>query len=214
VTSDTPLARWARDRPEVPFLFFRGPRGHFEWLSFREAAEGRSQRRRDESPLPADLLATLEQLREPRAPADSGAASILNTAGERGRDVVVSWRSIDDPGERSFVEWATRAGAAIVVERHEAIPVDLILWARPTVLQGTHSDLRHFASEVDRRAPNWLRRRWLRRRLGRLRALIVEGGPADPSTDELARALARLDPELAARLAPARRAFGAAAPLV
>lgn len=161
--------------------------------------------------MPADVLAILEQL---RGPLESGSGDTLGTSGGRSRDIVVSWRSIDHPAERSFVGRAARSGAAIVVERHETIPVDLILWARPTVLQGTHEDLRRFVDEVERQAPIWLRRRWLRRRLGRLRALFAEGDSADRSAVELARALARLDPGLAARLTAAAPAGGAASPLV
>ena len=72
MTSDTALSRWARQRPESPFVFYRGQRGHFEWLSFAAASTLRAPGSAAGKSLPRDVEEFLDLARRVGAEEDTG----------------------------------------------------------------------------------------------------------------------------------------------
>jgi hypothetical protein len=89
------------------------------------------------------------------------------------REILVSCRPLADPAARSLLAWATRTGAALLLEPDRAAGAATAVWARPTLFHGTAQDLAILRRAVERR-PFWSR--W-RRRLpfDRLHTLFVEG---------------------------------------
>lgn len=174
---DPALAAWAARAPEAPFAFFRGPRGHFDWISFEDAEAHRQGTPRRPRWLPADLLDLLRFASDVEAPAASAALPPGPS-----RPVWIAWRPLATAEEAALAAWALRSGAAIVVERHDRIPLDLVAWARPTVVSETADAVADLLAGLERDAPKWLRRRWLRQRLGRLRCVLVESPPVGASS--------------------------------
>ena len=195
MTSESTLSVRARERPEAPFVFFRGRRGHFRWLSYAAAAAGKVTRSdgADWAPLEVhELVRFAGELEPPESP-DEAAAPFLRR--DKDRDVWISWRPLSAPSERSLAAAAIRGGAAIVVERRERFPLDLFLWARPTVVSASHDDLAAILARVEEEAPRWRRRGWLRQKLGRLRAILVEDAVAPDQLERLEIELRRLFPD-------------------
>jgi hypothetical protein len=171
------LEHRASEAPDAPFLFFRGARHDFEWISFGDAAAHRKGTLRR----PRELPSTVESLLDRAASVSpEGAAPLPRGAG---REVWVSWRILTDPAEARLAGWALGAGASIVVETHERLPVSLVAWARPTLVSASADDLERLFAHLEAEAPGWRRRQWLGQRLGRLRRILVESeaaaGPPD-----------------------------------
>ena len=102
-----------------------------------------------------------------------------------GRDIWISSGPLERAGERSLALAALRAGWAVLREPAERLPAATLLWARPTIVSGTAAELDELLAAVAAEAPRWGARRWLRRRLARLRALVLEGDRTDPERPEL-----------------------------
>jgi hypothetical protein len=123
---------------------------------------------------PAELAAAArelgERIRRPR-PSESP----RDTAS---REIVVSARPLDDPGERLLLAWALRSGAAVVLEPRPGAHVATALWVRPTVFAGDVVELESLARGMESYRSPVLRRlgRWLRRRL---RGAVREPLPMD-----------------------------------
>lgn len=174
------LAGQAARNPEDPFLFFRDPRGPFAWWSWRHAAavaDGEDPGPRGAVP-EALLLAALA----PVAAAESRLAELLAaklaTAGER--EIWLSSAPLEERAERIAARAALIGGWAVVREPGERLHPETVLWARPTLIVDAAPALLELAAAIDRRAPRLGRARWLRRRLGRLRHLLVTAGDPDP----------------------------------
>lgn len=215
---ETALARWARERPDAPFVFYRGRRGQFGWHAYAAAAKLTHAVHSPDAWLPAEAEELLRfasrvpaALPFPPGPPGNSRASVLDAPAE-GRDVWISWRSLAIAEESALAAWATRSGAAVLVERHERFPVELYAWARPTLISGPVAELVALLDEVERLAPNWLRERWLRQRLRRLRLVLIEGTVPSEAVSEIEVRLRRLDAGCPARVLPFPA--GLATPLV
>jgi len=111
----------------------------------------------------AELLATAHRLGREIDPV-AGEAQESRT--RRGRDIVVSARSLADSGERSLLAWALLAGAAVVLEPRSGAHVATATWARPTVFAGSAAEVEALARAATAyRSP--FARRLLRRLLRR-----------------------------------------------
>lgn len=172
------LARHAARAPELPFLFFRDPRGHFAWWSWaraRAALDGGGS-----APLPAGEALALDFLRAATAPSEddrAAAAALLAELGEGSeRDVWLTRGDLAAPGERALAAAALAAGWAVVHEPGDAIHPATFLWARPTIASGTAAELARLLDGCAAEAPRWRRQAWLAKRLRRLRAMVVAGG--------------------------------------
>jgi hypothetical protein len=82
--------------------------------------------------------------------------------------------------ESALVLWSALRGAAVLREPGERHHPDLVAWVRPTLLADSPAALVELAVGVRRLAPRMGGGWWLRRRLGRLRALIVDGSEVAP----------------------------------
>jgi len=97
-----------------------------------------------------------------------------------GRDVWIARRAPSDPLESALVLWSARRGAAILREPGDRHHPALVAWVRPSLLADDPAALVELAAGVRRLAPRMGGGWWLRRRLGRLRALIVDGPEVAP----------------------------------
>lgn len=182
------LERWAQGSPEAPFLFFRGERGHFRWWSFAAALaelDRTSTTRTSADTEPRAFLLGLEALRS--APSEQLGRQL--GAPRRGRDIWISTRAVDVTCEAQLALWAAHTGAAIVREPGERLHPELLAWARPTLVSAPAAELDGLFGGLESISPRLWAKRWRRRRLARLRALLVEG-PGE--TLALARRMAAL----------------------
>lgn len=193
------LPRRGREQPEEPFLFFRGLRGHFEWVPYRVLTERSSAQR---ASVPSAVERLLERVRSGLPPASAGVVAICGEAATAERDIWLSWRDAPHPVEDAVLAWAWESGAAILFEPAEEFPVELAIWARPTVLHGTPSDLARWLDRFEEERPRYAGRRWADRRLGRLRRLLVEGPEAAGEGSRLAARLRALAPGCPAVVVP------------
>jgi hypothetical protein len=90
-----------------------------------------------------------------------------------GREILVSFRPLADPGARQLLAWATFHGAALLLESDRAAGGASAVWARPTLFHGDASDLAVLRRALERRSLL----RPIRRRLpfGRLHTIVLEG---------------------------------------
>lgn len=107
---------------------------------------------------------------------ESGSRPRPPSHGVPSRDIVVSARPLDDPGERRLLAWALRTGAAVVLEPSRESHVATARWVRPTVFAGDGAEVEALARAAETYRSPFPRRlgRWLRRRVGR------EAAPALP----------------------------------
>ena len=192
------LPHRGRLQPEEPFLFFRGLRGHLEWIPYRAVAEPPDGRRR---PLPEEVERFVARVRSGLRPADAGVARICGAA-DLERDIWLSWRGAPHLVEDAVLAWAWESGAAILYEPAERLPVELAIWARPTVMQGPPADLTLWLDRFEEERPRRAGHRWAERRLGRLRRLLVEGAEAGEEGPRLAARLRALAPACPAVVVP------------
>lgn len=171
--------------PEDPFLFFRAPRGPFDWWSWRRcAAIADGEPPGPEGAVPAAFLdAALGPL--PPAPARAAEELAARTGGGAEREIWLSCAPLDSAAERIAARAALLGGWAVVREPGERIHPETLLWARPTVIVGSSEELETLVTAVGEQAPRWGRARWLRRRLGRLRLVLATGGDAEAATGSL-----------------------------
>lgn len=108
--------------------------------------------------------------------------------GGGGRHVVLHWRSLEDVGERLLISWAVHSGAAIVLVPPSLGVLYALHWCRPTVLQGTSSELARLAGELEE-LDGPLAGRKQRRRFRRLEAVVVLDEPAEVEAHERWRCL-------------------------
>ncbi len=189
------LARLAEAAPEDPWAFFRGERGQFRWWprarAWRESgAAGGASEATSGGAVPRELLARLAVSTEAEADA---ARHLLATLGPPPqREVWISWRRLDTGAEGVLLVASQLAGWAVVREPGEALHPQVFAWARPTLLAGSGAELAALLDGFAAEAPRPFRGRWLRRRLARLRAVIVDDG-SDP--EALARRVRELGGE-------------------
>ena len=170
----------AASTPEAPFLFFREPRGHFGWWSWARC------RRESLSASPAGPTETIpRELLEALAGASEedrrrGEALAAAAGPGRRRDVWLSARPLDRPAELALACAALAGGWAVVRDPGEGVPASTFAWARPTLASGSPPELDELTERLGAMAPRWGARRWLSRRLRRLRLVWVEGDDADP----------------------------------
>ena len=208
--SESVLAVRARERPESPFVFFRGRRGHFRWLSYAAAHAGKGLAPDGAQWAPPEVHELVQ----------FAAGLEMESAGRDdpfqspppGRDVWISWRPLARPAEAALAAAAVRSGVAIVVERRETYPVDLFLWARPTVVSAPIAELFSILGGVDAGKPRFRRATWLRQKLGRLRLVLVESDAGPTGIDRLAAELRRLCPDAGAVVRASTVAAGPSAP--
>ncbi len=202
------LSRWAQRSPEAPWIFFRGSRGHFEWISFGDAEaylSGTPGRSRAPRILPADVEAWIRWAAALPFDREPGAGASLRA---KSREVWVAWRAVSAPAQTDLARWAIGRGAAILVETQASFPVELVEWARPTLIDAPYDALHRWFDALESGAPNWLRRRRARRRIGRARWLLVaedspsslERGELEAATQALERRWLTLLPESAGRV--------------
>ncbi|MGE0641064.1 MAG: hypothetical protein AB7G12_03715 [Thermoanaerobaculia bacterium] len=197
---DRPVELPLRGRlgPEEPFLFFRGLRGHLEWIPYRVITEPPGGKR---PPLPGDVERFVARVRSGLPSASTGVTRICGAAGAE-RDIWLSWRGEPHPVEDAVLAWAWESGAAILYEPAERLPAELAIWARPTVLQGPPADLAHWLDRFEEERPRRAGPRWAERRLGRLRRLLVEEAEAGVESVRLAARLRALAPACPAVVVP------------
>jgi hypothetical protein len=211
VTSEDVLDRWARERPETPFVFFRGRRGHFRWLSYAAArAIGPIA---GSAPGPEEWAPPEvgEIIAASRASGPGLDPALLPPAPAGERDVWISWRPLEVREEAALAGFAIRSGAAILAERSDRLPVGLFVWARPTIVSAAAAELEAVLAGIAAEAPRFLRRRWLRQRVGRLRLVLVEGEAGAAEVERIHRRLQELLPGAAASVRPFPPAFRAPA---
>jgi hypothetical protein len=184
----------AAEAPEDPWIFFRGGRGHFRWWSHARALEAL-----DGAPagdLPAGAAVAREAVERLRAAGEDEALSARALLGAIGpgpqRDIWISWRPFDRREERVALVAAALAGWAILREPGEGLHPSVLAWARPTLLVGGAGELETLLAGFEAEAPRAFRARWLRRRLARLRAVVVDDGAP---VEALARRLVGLGAE-------------------
>lgn len=199
IAADSALTRWDRERAEEPFLFYRGPRGHMEWLSYEAAAKARSA---GAPALPADLGELIGTISSVRPATASWLSREIGPPPPGRRDLWISWRSTRQGEERALLEWAVASGAAILVERSACFPADLAGWARPTLVNGPADDLGRWLDRLEAENPRWHRSSWQRRRLGRLRRMLIEGPPGSSAAARLEARFRGLSPESVAIVSP------------
>jgi hypothetical protein len=189
------LERLAEAAPEDPWAFFRGERGQFRWWShsraWRESAAAAAESQATAgSAVPRELLARLAAGTEAEAAAAHRLLEVLGPPPQR--EVWISWRRLDAGAEGVLLLASQLAGWAVVREPGEALHPQVFAWARPTLLAGSGAELAALLDGFAAAAPRPLRGRWLRRRLARLRAVIVDDG-SDPAA--LARRVGELGGE-------------------
>jgi hypothetical protein len=97
------------------------------------------------------------------------------------RHVLVLSGFAGDPAERFLLTWATRAGAALLLEPEPAQRVATAVWARPTVFAGTVEEILRLRAAVERDETGFrLFRRRRRLPFGRLRAVLATAGEMPP----------------------------------
>ena len=174
----------AEASPEDPFLFYRDGRGHFRWWSFertrreseRVAAAAEAPPLEADAVVPRELLAALLAAGEGAA---GRARRLLDRLGPApARDVWISWRPLAASAEVDAALAALLGGWAVLREPAEPLPPSTFAWARPTLLVGPAAELESLLVGFEASAPRVFRSRWLRRRLARLRALVVEDAAA------------------------------------
>ncbi len=194
------MAGFAGDEQD-PFLFFRRLDGHVTWWSLARCRAELASPPSAEAPGPAEpleFLATLATGAEAAAPA---ARTLLDALGApSGRDIWISSAPLAED-ERTLATAALLGGWAVFRDPAEALHPATLAWARPTLVSGDDAALAALAAGLGALAPRWRRQRWLRQRLGRLRAWIVTGGAPD---EQIASHLQALAP--GARLVPLRSA--------
>lgn len=160
--------------PEQPFLFFRGERGHFRWWSSALALE-RLRKDPGERALAGEPAATawLRACADRADPALAGALDEVLGPPAGPSDVWIATRSAPGPVDAAFVHLLASRGGAVVWEPGERLLPELTLWVRPTLIDGSASELLRLLDGMADSAPRLGGRRWLRRRLARLRALVV-----------------------------------------
>ncbi len=209
------LARWAREQPEAPFLFYRNARGHFRWWSFATisvflevrgltleelSVRGVVVEREAVELLGGFLLAALGDGSDAL-----GVADIPGPEPRIGRDVWISWRPLSDPAELSLARWALVAGAAILVEPGRSLHPELFAWARPTIVSGSVAELLNLAGQLESLAPRFFRPRWFRHRGERLRLLVVEGEPAEGELEQMRKRWREMSTHFSPRVTPFAR---------
>lgn len=172
------LERRAGQSPEDPFLFFRGDRGHFRWWSFARAAACLAGAPAEEGARPGEGEAERFLRAADEAGATALAAALAATLGPppARRDIWLSHRPPAAPPEAALALWAAESGAAVLREPGASLHPELFAWARPTVLSSPDAALRELLAGFGALAPRLGAKRWRRRRLARLRAVLVEGG--------------------------------------
>lgn len=188
------LRRRATEAPEDPWIFFRGERGHFRWWSCARALEALDGA--GDGDLPAGASVAREAVERLRAAGEDEARSALALLDALGpgpkRDIWISWRPFDLRSERVALVAAAVGGWAILREPGRELHPSILAWARPTVLIGGGGELEALLAGFEAEAPRAFRARWLRRRLERLRAVVVDD---ETPVDALARRLVALGAE-------------------
>ena len=183
------IRRRATVAAEDPFLFFRDPRGHFRWWSWGHVARTLERAAGCASgaaePPGAEVpLEFLEILARTDERAEDGARELVGRLGAGPeRDVWISFRRLDEV-ERTVALAGLLGGWAILREPVEPLPPATFAWARPTVLVAPAAGVAALLDGLAGEAPRALGRRWLRRRLARLRAVVVDDGAAAPALAE------------------------------
>jgi len=188
--SSTPAAeieRRAGLSPEEPFLFFRDPRGHFAWWSWRSCLQALDSREGGEPRDSSEATGFLVAATDAPAAAVARAGRLLrlmpSPAGST-RPVWISQRPLDHEAERTLAVAALLGGWAVVREPSgSGAGAWIFAWARPTLLSGTGRELAELLAALERQAPRWGRRRWLRRHLRRLDTVWIE--PGGEGSDDL-----------------------------
>jgi hypothetical protein len=109
------------------------------------------------------------------------------------RDVWIASGPADDRFERVLAHAALAGGWAVLREPALPVPAATLLWARPTLIAGRAAELAELLAAAAAEAPRWGARRWLRRRLARLRALVVPAAAGAASADLPERLAERLE---------------------
>jgi hypothetical protein len=197
------LRRRAAEAPEDPWIFFRGERGHFRWWSHERALEALDGARGGDLPVGAGVAReAVEQLRAAGDDEARSARGLLESLGPGAqRDIWISWRPFELRAERVALVAAALGGWAILREPGAALHPSVLAWARPTVLIGGAGELEALLAGFEAEAPRPFGARWLRRRLARLRAIVVDDG--EPA-EALARRLVGLGAETGVVSPPAR----------
>lgn len=172
------LAAHAEATPEAPFLFFRGPRGHFVWWSWRDANEVLTPAE-DRLEVDAGATAAAEFLRALVAiegTERSAAKRLLAAVPVRPRQIWLTTGALDRFADRVVAVAALAGGWAVVHEPGEEIHPATFAWARPTIVGGGEDELLALLTGLEALAPRWRPRAWTARRLTRLAALVVERG--------------------------------------
>ena len=185
------LQRRVGSTPEDPFVFFRGERFHFRWWSYARAA------RELESAVPGadpaappegngarELLVALASAGAAEARLASELVARLGPGPER--DVWISSRRLELAPERIAALAALADGWAVVREPCEPLPAETFAWARPTIVVGGGREVAALLAAFEALAPRPFRERWLRRRLARLRAVVIDDGEPGPAGERLA----------------------------
>jgi hypothetical protein len=184
------LRRRALETPEDPFLFFRNERGHFHWWSWARAARELEAPAGAETAAPLVARELLERLVEGGEGEERLARALLAALGPAPeRDIWISWRPLAAAPERVAALTALFGGWALLREPAERLPPSTFAWARPTLLAGDAAEIVALLDGFEAIAPRPFRGRWLRRRLARLRAVVVDG---EAGTVELGKRLADL----------------------
>lgn len=188
------LHRRAALEPEDPFLFFRDRHGHFRWWSWGRAARAFERAAGGvadavEPPGAETAVEFLAALAGADEGERAGARVLLDRLG-RGpeREVWISFRPFDRL-ERTVATAALLGGWAVLREPADPLPPATFAWARPTVLIAPAASVERLLAGTAAEAPRACRARWLRRRLARLRAVVVEEGVAMAPLAERLRAL-------------------------
>jgi len=175
--SRSPLGRVATARPEEPLLFFRDLRGHFAWWSWARAAAVAAGGAFDPESEASAARFSHELERSAELPEAVAAAALLASrlGVGRGREIWIAnaQATLEGPGA-VYAALAVDAGWAIVLDPAAEPSPATTLWARPTLLTGSGAALAGLLEGIAAEAPRRRRETWLRRRLERLRAVIVD----------------------------------------
>jgi hypothetical protein len=146
--------------PEAPWLFW--PRGPWDWawLSWAEGVRRLEAGFDPESELspPEAFLRALAQT--------TGTTPEVATGSQR--EILVAHRPWEDPDGRSLLAWAVAARAAILFAPHPESYVASAAWARPTLFQGTATEIAALRQAAEAYRPPWPRRRGRGLPFGRL----------------------------------------------
>lgn len=188
------LRRLAVAAPDDPWIFFRGERGHFRWWSHARALEELDRPAAQDLHGGAEVARdAVERLRGSSADEVKSAGALLDALGSGpGRDIWISWRPFELRRERVVLLAAALGGWAILREPGAGLHPSILAWARPTLLVGGATELEELLAGFEAEAPRAFRARWLRRRLARLRAVVIDD---DAASESLARRLVGLGAE-------------------